>query len=98
MTKKLERKMRRKNLNKARKQAEKEMKIKLGLFDKLPEKCLTCEKPFDKKDKEQVSTWSVVVSKELESVRLYCPTCWQKAQEIIEDFRKHVEKRRKGDI
>jgi len=96
MTKKLERRMKRKNLNKEKKQIEKDMKDKINMFDKLPDYCLTCEAPFDKKDKEQVFTWNVVVSKELESVRLYCPDCWQKAQDILENFKKHIESRKTG--
>jgi len=97
MTKKLERKMRRKNLSKARKQVEKDMKDKINMFDKLPDYCLTCEAPFDKKDREQVFTWNVVVNRQEGNVRLYCPTCWQKAQEILEDFKKHVEEKQTPD-
>jgi len=32
-----------------KKKAQKELKNTLGLFDKIPEECLTCEKKFDKK-------------------------------------------------
>ena len=56
---------------------------KLGLFDKIPEECLTCMKPFDKKDKQMVMNWSVVVREKEGTVRLYCPTCWKKAQDFI---------------
>ena len=44
---------------------------------------MTCEKPFDKMDKEQVMSWNVVIRQEEEKVNLYCPECWQKAQNII---------------
>jgi hypothetical protein len=60
-----------------------EVDEKLGLFDKIPEECLTCLKPFDKKNKQMVMTWSVVVREQQEAVRLYCPTCWKKAQDFI---------------
>ena len=91
----LERKLHRDKAKKAKKQAEKEMAVKVALFDKLPDKCLTCEKPFDKKNKEMARTWNVVVREEEKAVRLYCPTCWKKAIEILEDFKKHLEEKNK---
>mgnify|MGYP003119433583 CR=1 FL=1 len=60
---------------------------KIFQFDKLPDECLACLKPFDKKNKEMVTTWNVVVRDE-DTVRLYCPDCWNTAQKIIEDFKK----------
>ena len=56
---------------------------KLGLFDKIPKECLTCMKPFDKANKQMVMSWSVVVRETEGVVRLYCPTCWKKAQDFI---------------
>jgi len=88
-----ERKLKRKKENEAKKNAEKEMATKVALFDKIPDKCLTCEKPFDKMDKEQVTSWNVVVHQKEETVRLYCPECWEKAIKIIQDFKEHIEKR-----
>ncbi len=58
------------------------MEQKLGLFDKIPEKCLTGNKAFDKKNKEMVMSWNVVVREKEGIVRLYCPTCWDKAIEF----------------
>ena len=89
----IERKLKRKNENKAKKNAEKEMATKVALFGKISDKCLTCEAPFDKTNKEMVTTWSVVVREKEDVVRLYCPTCWEKALQIIEDFKKHVEEK-----
>ena len=63
------------------------------MFNKIGDSCETCEKPFDKKDKKQVSTWNVVVKEEQDIVRLYCPECWDKAVNIIKDFKKRVEDR-----
>jgi NADH:ubiquinone oxidoreductase subunit B-like Fe-S oxidoreductase len=39
------------------------------------------------------TTWNVVVRKEDEEnpVRLYCPTCWETAQEVIANFLKTME-------
>ena len=62
---------------------EAEVDKKLGLFDKIPKECLTCFKPFDKTNGQMVMSWSVVVREEQETVRLYCPTCWKKAQDFI---------------
>ena len=39
-------------------------------------------------------SWSVVVRQEEEKVNLYCPDCWGKAQEIINDFRKRLENKK----
>tara|TARA_R110000851_G_scaffold300901_1_gene457141 strand:+ start:486 stop:773 length:288 start_codon:yes stop_codon:yes gene_type:complete len=87
----LERKLSRQKATKGKKDAEKEMTTKVALFDKISDKCLTCEKPFDKMDKEQVMSWNVVVRQEEEKVNLYCPECWEKAIKIIDDFKKHLE-------
>tara|TARA_R100001129_G_scaffold154490_1_gene117253 strand:- start:1939 stop:2223 length:285 start_codon:yes stop_codon:yes gene_type:complete len=70
-----------------------ELEEKIALFSKMPEECLTCLKPFDKSNKEMAMTWSVVVHGEEELVRLYCPECWNKAKEITENFKKHLEEK-----
>ncbi len=82
----LERKLRRKKANKAKKRAEKDLAAKVALFGKLPDKCLTCEAPFDKLDREQVMSWNVVVRRETEKVNLYCPECWDNAQKTIKKY------------
>jgi hypothetical protein len=67
-----------------KKQAKKDMQEKLGLFEKIPDNCSACEKAYDKKDKEMVMTWNVVVREKEEIVRLYCPECWSMAKDLIE--------------
>tara|TARA_A100001011_G_scaffold397730_1_gene499702 strand:- start:1095 stop:1367 length:273 start_codon:yes stop_codon:yes gene_type:complete len=57
---------------------------KMGLFNKLPDHCLSCLTNFDKKDKAMVSSWSVVVREQEGVVRLYCPDCWKKAVNVVE--------------
>ena len=69
----------------------------VALFNKLPDQCLTCQKPYDKTSKEMAMSWSVVVHKEEEVVRLYCDECWDKAKKITEDFAKHL-KDKYGDL
>jgi len=70
-----------------------EVEEQVALFNKLPTECLTCDKPYDKTDKEMAMTWSVVVHGEEEVVRLYCPECWGKAKKITEEFAKHLEEK-----
>ena len=66
------------------KEAQKDLKEKIGLFNKLGEECLVCQKDFDKKNKEMVMTWSVIVKED--TVRLYCPECWDRANNLIKEI------------
>ena len=50
----------------------------VGMMLNLPNECLTCKKPYDKKDKLMASTWSVEVFSETKQVKLYCPECFEK--------------------
>jgi hypothetical protein len=68
------------------KQQKKDLSQKLNMFDRLPENCLTCASPFDRKNKEQVQSWFVVVKNAEQKVHLYCPECWNNAQQIAKDF------------
>ena len=60
----------------------------MAMFGKLEDECLVCETPFDKKDKQQVMSWSVVVRNDTEEVRLYCPDCWGKAKAVVQAYEK----------
>ena len=78
-------------MKKAKKrQAEKEMKQKIGLFSKLEDCCLVCEKPFDKQDKEMVQSWYVIVRKEKDKVNLYCPECWERANDMVKQIQEDI--------
>ena len=68
------------------KEQEKDLKQKLMLFDRLGDKCLTCEAEFDRMNKKQVMEWTVVVRNEQNVVRIYCPDCIKKAKEIIKNY------------
>ena len=81
-------------LKKAGKQGS-EMETKLGLFDKIPKKCLTCNKEFDKTDKEMVMTWNVVIREKEGEVRLYCPECWDKAIEFAKEMNQYKTREEK---
>ena len=91
----MNRKQRRARDAQIRKDENEELAAKVAMFGKLPEECTACEKVFDKKDKEMVTTWNVIVRKEDEEnpVRLYCPDCWNTAQEVINNFLKTMEKK-----
>ena len=65
---------------------------KLGLFDKIPENCLTCNKDFDKKNKEMVMSWNVIVREKQGVVRLYCPECWNKATQFAKEVKEYGDK------
>ena len=82
----LERKLRRKQAKKGKKRAEKELATKVALFGNLPNKCLTCEAPFDKLNREQVMSWNVVVRQEEEKVNLYCPDFWDNAHQLVKKY------------
>ena len=91
----LKRKMARKAL-KTQKKAEKKMTKRLMMFDMLEDECAACLKPFDKKSKEHAMTWNVVVREQEKVVRLYCPDCWDKAQQIIKQVENQNEEDNEG--
>lgn len=71
---------------------------KMGLFDKLPDQCTNCDKPFDKKSKKMATTWSVVVREQEGKVNLYCPVCWDNAQKLIKEIKEEInENKNKKD-
>ena len=65
-----------------------EVAEKMTMFGKMPNECLACLTPFDKRDKKQVLSWSVVVRNDKEEVRLYCPDCWGKAKAVVQAYEK----------
>ena len=67
----------------ARKELKKDVKTKMAMFDSLPDKCTTCEKPFDKKSKEMAQTWSVVFKQKEQSCSLFCPECLATAKTLF---------------
>jgi hypothetical protein len=73
--------------NKRAEDPEGELNKKIGLFDKTPDSCLTCQRPFDKEDKQMALTWYVVVREEKKQVNLYCPSCWDRANKFLEEMK-----------
>lgn len=52
------------------------MKSKMDSFSKIPDNCTACEKPFDKKNREQVFSWMMQIHKEENIYNLFCPECY----------------------
>ncbi len=69
--------------------ASEKMASEVALFGQLPESCSACDNEFDKKDKEMVKSWSVVVKQEI--VRLFCPDCIEKTREVLDERRETIE-------
>jgi predicted RNA-binding Zn-ribbon protein involved in translation (DUF1610 family) len=93
----MNREQRRAAAKQAKKDGNPDMEEKITLFSKLSDECLTCGLPFDKKDKSMVQSWNVVVREEEEKVNLYCPECWNKAVNLLKDFKKHLEEKKRDD-
>ena len=74
-----------------KKQAEAEYKEKISMFSQLEDFCLVCEKPFDKKNKEMVQSWYVVVRKGQNKVNLYCPECWGRANSLVNLIKEEID-------
>jgi hypothetical protein len=87
--------IKRKIKRQADKEAQKEFEAKVGLFNQIGDACLVCAKPFDKKDKEMVMSWYVVVRQEEEVVNLYCPECWGRSLSLIENIKEDLSERAK---
>ena len=83
------RKLARKKYKFAKKQAENALAAKLNKFDRLNDKCLICDKVFDKGNKEMVQSWSVVVS--ADKINLYCPTCWKRANTVADAIKETTD-------
>ena len=87
----MNRKQRRAMEKKMGKDSSQKLAEKIFQFEQLPDECLSCLKPFDKKSKEMANTWNVVVKDE-ETVRLYCPECWETACRIVDDLKLRSDK------
>ena len=76
------------NKRKEMKAVEKDISKKIMLFERIENECLTCQVHFDKTDIEEVKNWHVVVRADEDKVNLYCPSCWNGAIKVIEEFHK----------
>jgi hypothetical protein len=86
----MNRKQRRQMEKKMGKDQSQKLAEKIFQFEKLPDECLSCQAPFDKNCKEMAKTWNVVVRDE-DTVRLYCPKCWDFAKQVIKKLKEEKE-------
>ena len=86
----MNREQRRAAAKQMKKDGNEELAEKVVLFGKLEDECLVCAKPFDKKDKEMVMSWSVVVREKEEKVNLYCPDCWNGALDMLKRAKEEI--------
>ena len=89
----MNRKQRRDAAKQAKKQGNSELHEKISLFGKMPDHCMICYKDFDKKDREQVMSWNVVVREKENRVNLYCPQCWEKSLKFIEEVQEALSEK-----
>ena len=79
-----DRKLKRNVSKKAAKELKKSMndilaeatKSKMESYSKIPDNCTACEKPFDKKNREQVFSWMMQIYEEKNIYNLFCPECY----------------------
>ena len=73
---------------KKRKEAMKEATTRLerqaAFFLSLPEECCVCQHSFER-NQETVKTWNVTVYEEKNTIRLTCPTCWGKVEQLVKE-------------
>ena len=81
--KKIKRAKKKKKEKSQAQESQNKLKKQMGMFDRLPDACSTCEKDFPK-TREAHMTWRVVVKTEKEEVWLFCPDCQEKAKELAE--------------
>ena len=87
----MNREQRRAAARQAKKDGNEELAEKVVLFGKLGDECLVCNKPFDKKDREMVMSWSAVVREKEDKVNLYCPECWSGAIELLNEIKSDLQ-------
>lgn len=64
-------------------ESQNKMKKQLNMFERLPESCSACTLSFPR-TREAHMTWRVTVRTEEQQVRLFCPSCQEKAKELVE--------------
>ena len=80
--KRLKRKAKTKKQKQASDEAQQRMQKQMNWFDKLPKTCSTCSIEFPK-TREAHMSWKVVVRAKNEMVRLFCPECQDKVNQLV---------------
>ncbi len=65
-------------------ESQNKMKKQLNMFERLPESCSACALPFPR-TREAHMTWRVTVRTHAQQVRLFCPSCQEKAKKLVEN-------------
>tara|TARA_R110000851_G_scaffold106086_1_gene224962 strand:- start:284 stop:562 length:279 start_codon:yes stop_codon:yes gene_type:complete len=86
----MNREQRRAMAKREKKDGNEEMAEKVAMFGLIGDHCLVCNKPYDKKNKEMVMSWSVVVREKEEKVNLYCPECWNGALKMLQQAKEEI--------
>jgi len=79
----MNRKQRREVERHTKKSGAKNLAEKISQFENLPQHCSVCQNSFDKRNKDMIQSWRVVVRQQ--TVRLFCPDCIEKTQEILNE-------------
>jgi hypothetical protein len=90
---KIKRKIKRNNEKKKQKSIQEHMMW----FDKMPDHCITCFKPYIKNNKEMAQKWTVVVRKKEDKVNLYCDSCWNDANNMIQEIKEDLNEHKKSN-
>tara|TARA_A100001015_G_C14967367_1_gene703567 strand:- start:456 stop:734 length:279 start_codon:yes stop_codon:yes gene_type:complete len=90
---KIKRKIKRNNEKKKQKSIQEHMMW----FDKMPDHCVACFKPYIKNNKEMAQKWTVVVRKKEDKVNLYCDSCWNDANNMIQEIKEDLNEHKKSN-
>tara|TARA_R110002126_G_scaffold277780_1_gene423850 strand:- start:1544 stop:1819 length:276 start_codon:yes stop_codon:yes gene_type:complete len=82
-TKKIKRDKKKKREKKAASAQDQHLTKQMNMFDRLPDKCSACNETFPQ-TREAHMSWQVTVYNERQVVRLFCPSCQEKAKKLVE--------------
>ena len=61
------------------------LQAKMESFSRVPDQCTACDKPFDKRNREQVFSWMMQIHEEAGIYNLFCPECYKAKLEEVDD-------------
>ena len=80
----MNRKQRRAAAKIARKAGHDNLAEKIMIINELGDECTYCESPFDKTDAAILDSWMVIAREK--SVNIYCPECWDRVRNTMEEI------------
>jgi predicted peroxiredoxin len=72
----ISRKFKRKNAAKNKKQTKKQLKEQISNLNKMGNKCIFCEAPYDRTNSEHLDSFRVSIKGN--DIKLCCGDCWEK--------------------